>query len=388
MIILSIETSCDDTAIALVKKTNNKINVISSALSSQHEINKKWGGVYPFEAKREHQKNLVPVLEKTLHDATFLQKGSTVAPPEIKNILHREDVLLEKLVSFLQKYKIKPVDAIAVTVGPGLEPCLWAGINFARALSVCLNVPIIPVNHIKAHISYFLLSGEKMVFPAIALVASGGHTELLLMKDINDHHLIGKTRDDAAGECFDKTARVLGLDYPGGPAIAKLALQWKVQNTKSKIQNIKLPRPMMHSKNYDFSFSGLKTAVLYNYLSKKEEEKTNICYVCSMAKEIEEAITDVLIFKLKKAVTEYKAKTVILGGGVTANKKLQQKSKQMMSSFPGVNLILPSIDYAGDNAQIIGATAFITKERKTESQIKANPNLKIGEHDSSSNYSF
>ncbi len=379
MIILAIETSCDDTGIALLERKNGIVQTISSAVSSQNEVHKKWGGVYPSEAKREHQKNMIPTLLAVLEKANFLEKGETKEHPDVEKILWREEDLLRDLKVFLEKNKVKKIDAIAVTVGPGLDPCLWVGVNFARAFSACLDFPIIPVNHIKAHISFFLFTEKKVSYPVIALIASGGHTELVLMKNAKNYEVIGRTRDDAAGECFDKSARVLGIGYPGGPAIAKLASQWKSQIPNSKNLNIKLPRPMMHSDNYDFSFSGLKTAVLYDCRSRDKKTQESEDYKSLMAKEVQESITDVLVFKLKKAVKEYKAKTVIIGGGVTANERLKEKTKDMISCFPDVSLLLPPINLATDNAEMIGATAFISKERKSYKEVKAKPNLTISE---------
>jgi N6-L-threonylcarbamoyladenine synthase len=379
MIILAIETSCDDTGIALLERKNGVVRTISSAVSSQNEVHEKWGGVYPSEAKREHQKNMIPTLLAVLEKANFLEKGRTEEHPEVENILWREKDLLRDLKIFLKKNKVKKIDAIAVTIGPGLDPCLWVGVNFARAFSACLDIPIIPVNHIKAHISFFLFTEKKVSYPVIALIASGGHTELVLMKNAKSYEVIGRTRDDAAGECFDKSARVLGIGYPGGPAIAKLASQWRSQIPSSKKLNIKLPRPMMHSDNYDFSFSGLKTAVLYDYRSRDKKTQESENYKHLMAKEVQESITDVLVFKLKKAVEEHKAKTVIIGGGVTANERLKEKTEDMVSSFPEVSLLLPSISLATDNAEMIGATAFMSKERKNYKEVEASPNLKISE---------
>jgi N6-L-threonylcarbamoyladenine synthase len=379
MIILAIETSCDDTGIALLEKEDGVVRTISSAVSSQNEVHEKWGGVYPSEAKREHQKNMIPTLLAVLEKANFLEKGKTEEHPEVENILWREKDLLRDLKIFLKKNKVKKIDAIAVTIGPGLDPCLWVGVNFARAFSACLDVPIIPVNHIKAHISFFLFTEKKISYPVIALIASGGHTELVLMKNAKSYEVIGRTRDDAAGECFDKSARVLGIGYPGGPAIAKLASQWKSKIPSSKNLNIKLPRPMMHSDNYDFSFSGLKTAVLYDYRSRDKKTQESENYKHLMAKEVQESITDVLVFKLKKAVEEHKAKTVIIGGGVTANERLKEKTKDMISCFSGASLLLPSMNLATDNAEMIGATAFISKERKNYKEVEAKPNLTISE---------
>ncbi len=377
MIILSIETSCDDTGVAVLKKEKGKITTLSNVVSSQDDIHKKWGGVFPTEAKREHQKNLVPSLKKALSKASLLEKGSIKTPSSLKEILFRESILLKDIQVFFKKNKIKKIDAIAVTVGPGLEPCLWAGVNFARALSCYLNIPIIPVNHIKAHILFFLLEKKEIDFPAVGLIVSGGHTELLLINSLSSYELIGKTRDDAAGECFDKVARVLGLGYPGGPEISKKAHLWETKTNKVKPFDINLPKPMMHSKNYDFSFSGLKTAALYDFLSREEKVQKNKNYINQMAYETQEAIVDVLVFKLKKAIKEYNAKTAILGGGVTANKKLREKVKKLDKEFPLIPFFLPPVSLSTDNANMIGIASFASKERLSFEDVKADANMKI-----------
>ncbi len=375
MIILAIETSCDDTGVALVKKDEKgNISLLSGALSSQDEIHRKWGGVYPSEAKRAHQKNLVPTLEEALKKADFIDGKGSEMPKKAMSFLEREEELAENLSSFLRKSRPKKIDAVAVTIGPGLEPCLYAGVNFAKALAASLEVPLIPVNHIKAHILSFLFEKREVSFPAVALVASGGHTELVLMKFLKSYNLLGKTRDDAAGECLDKTARVLGLGYPGGPAIAKKAAKLSTPTTRFSIS---LPRPMLYSKNYDFSFSGLKTAVLYDFLSRKKETQKSEDYITAMAREIEEAVTDVLVFKLKKALTDTNAKTAILGGGVTANKTLQQKAEKLVSSFPGTELIIPSPRLSTDNAEMIGAAATVEKKKTNYVTIVPNANLTV-----------
>lgn len=375
MIILTIETSCDDTGIALIEESNKKLKVLADTVSSQEDVHKKWGGVYPSEAKREHQKNLIPCLKKVLKTAQFIEKGNTPYKKEIEIILQREPYLLEETKKFFKNNKIqKKIDAIAVTVGPGLDPCLWVGVNFAHALSLYLDIPIIPVNHIKAHILFFLFEKEKINFPAVALVVSGGHTELVLMKSLYTYEVIGKTRDDAAGECFDKTARILGLPYPGGPEIAKKGSLWRSKKRESKF-GINLPRPMKYSKNYDFSFSGLKTAVLYDFLARDKKIQKEKDYIDEMANEIEEAIADVLVFKLEKAINEYNAKTVILGGGVTANKLLQEKTELLKGKFKEAEFLFPSSSFSADNAKMIGAAAVL--EKKREKKVKTNPNLKI-----------
>ena len=352
--ILAIETSCDDTCISLTKG----LDVLSSVVSSQTKIHQKYGGVYPFLAKREHQKNLPIVFKKALKKA-----GNS------------------------------KIDLIAVTVGPGLEPCLWTGINFAKDLSQKLKIPIIPINHIEAHIiANFIDLNSKILFPAICLIVSGGHTQLILMQNFGKYKIIGETRDDAAGECFDKTARILGLGYPGGPAIAEQARQWKSQitnnkfqkNPKSKIQNsklnIELPRPMIHQKNYDFSFSGLKTAVLYkvkNLKLKIKDEK----FIQTISFEIQQAIIDVLIYKTLKAAKDYKAKTIILGGGVSANTELRKQFKLKIENGKlKINFFAPSKNLCLDNAAMVGITAhfnLLKNKIKSAKEIKADPNLRI-----------
>jgi len=364
MKILAIETSCDDTCVAILQKEADKLNFLSSAVSSQIEVHREWGGVYPTLAKREHQKNLVPVLEKALKEANLLESGRSYK--NVSKILQREDILAEHLTEFLKKYDAPNIDYLAVTVGPGLDPSLWAGINFAKALAFNWGKPVIPVNHIKAHFLAPLVL-EEGTFPAVSLLASGGHTQLIVSENLKTHKVIGKTRDDAAGECFDKTARIIGLDYPGGPEIAKLA-------KKETDKEVSLPRPMIKSKDYDFSFSGLKTAVLYKW--RDEESKTQDFKV-AMAREIQEAITDVLVEKTFKAVEEYKAKTVVVGGGVSANLALREKIKKRGKDL---KVILPDLDFSTDNAKMIAVTAAYENEKPLTvdwKELESKPNLKI-----------
>ncbi len=365
MIILAIETSCDDTCVSVVKD----FNILSNVVSSQIKIHRKYGGVFPALAKREHQNNLVPVLRKALKEAKLLKAAAQELnkKEKLKEILTREPVLAKKLISFLKKYQKPKVDALAVTIGPGLEPCLWAGINFTKALSYYWNLPIIPINHIEAHIFINLIN--KIEFPAIALVVSGGHTQLILIKAWGKYKILGETRDDAAGECFDKTARILGLSYPGGPEIAKMA-------DKAKEQKIKLPRPMIHSKDYDFSFSGLKTAVLYRVKSDQKKTKE---YIQEMCAEIQQSIIDVLIHKTMQAAKEYKAKTVVLGGGVTANKELKKQFREKIKETQ-LEFRAPEAKFSTDNAAMVGITACqLQPKRKTKAwrSLEADANLKI-----------
>ena len=251
MIILAIETSCDETSIAILEASGGlkspSFKILSNTVLSQIKTHAKWGGVVPALAKREHSKNLVTILNKSLMQAGFLKLNlksqisnlDSNTKNKLQKILKREPELLEQFLKFISTIKIPKIDAIAVTVGPGLEPALWVGINFAKVLSLIWDKPIIAVNHMEGHIVASLLAtksnlkskiSKPMEFPAMALLVSGGHTELVLVKKWGDYKIIGETRDDAAGECFDKTARMLGLPYPGGPEIAaKAAINLKSQ---------------------------------------------------------------------------------------------------------------------------------------------------------------
>ena len=348
MIILAIETSCDDTGIALIEVDNKKkpkIKVLSNIISSQVEIHKKYGGVYPLLAKREHERNLPLVFEKAMRQA-----------------------------------KNPKINVIAVTVGPGLEPCLWIGVNFAKKLVKKLKASMIPINHIEAHIYANFLKPKldfKKIFPAISLIVSGGHTQIILVKAFGGYKILGETRDDAAGECFDKVARMLGLDYPGGPAIEKKAKEFRRKTSKLEIS---LPRPMMNQKNYDFSFSGLKTAALYHFQSQKPKVQKSQEYIKSMAHELQQAIIDVLIYKTLKAAKEYNVKSIVLGGGVSANKELRKQfKKNIKKELLNVNCYLPAIKHSTDNALMIALTAYYLLKNKDKRWKKAtvNANLRL-----------
>ena len=385
MIILAIETSCDDTCIAIIEARGEKrvsFEILSNIISSQVEIHRKYGGVYPTLAKREHQRNLIPVLKKALKKSNLLKKlksqislSVSDTNRQLKEILKREEILYTKVKEFLEKYQKPRIDAIAVTTGPGLEPCLWVGVNFARSLSYYWNLPIIPVNHIEAHILANLLPQVSSNFPAICLVVSGGHTQLILTRDFGKYKILGETRDDAAGECFDKTARILGLDYPGGPAIAA-----KAQKSRS-LASTGLPRPMISQKNYDFSFSGLKTAVLYNYKSQPLKVRQSKKYIQEMCAEIQQAIIDVLIKKTIKAAKDYRVKTILLGGGVAANYELRKQFKEKIKKeIPDSRLQIPDSKFCTDNAAMVGIAGYyqwLKEETKKWQKIKADANLKI-----------
>lgn len=385
MKILAIETSCDDTGIAITEVKSSKFNVPSNVVSSQ-TIHQNYGGVFPMMAKREHQKNLVPVLTQALREAKLLKlalpslrgrgRGN---PEEIKKILEKENTLFESLKTFLETHEKPKVDFIAVTYGPGLEPCLYVGVNFAKALSLIWGIPVIPVNHIEAHILVNFLENPIIEFPAISLVVSGGHTQLILVKKIGKYEIIGETRDDAAGECFDKCAKILGLGYPGGPEIARRAGQFQPSTTHGALASqIILPRPMINSKDYDFSFSGLKTAVLYKIRDTKPEIAKSQQFVQEMCVEIQQAIIDVLLKKTLQAVKDYKAKTIILGGGVSANSELRSQFK-VESSKLKVPVMFPDAKLSTDNGLMIAVAGYFNRKKKTSwKNLEVNANLRVG----------
>jgi len=395
MKILAIETSCDDTGISILEASGDKnpnFCVLSNTIASQIKVHQKYGGVYPMMAKREHQRNLLPALIKALEESKLL-KISNPKPQNLKFnqsqklktlnfILEREPELFKKLLLFFKKYEKPDIDLISITNGPGLEPCLWAGVNFAKALSYFWDIPIVPVNHIESHILVNFLDKpvDLSTGPAIALVVSGGHTQIILIKKIGSYKILGETRDDAAGECFDKCAKILGLGYPGGPIISNLAKKSALGPTSPK-----LPRPMINTKDYDFSFSGLKTAVLYSWQKIKKdpvfhssEKNAQQQTIANMAGEIQQAIIDVLIKKTIKAAKDYNAKTIILGGGVSANTELR---RQFLKNFE--NVIFPKPELSTDNGLMTAITGYFDRKKKVAPRkvatIKANANLRIGQ---------
>ncbi|MDD5568933.1 MAG: tRNA (adenosine(37)-N6)-threonylcarbamoyltransferase complex transferase subunit TsaD [Candidatus Pacebacteria bacterium] len=382
MKILAIETSCDDTAISLAEYKSpyslaKNFKILAETVSSQEKLHAEYGGVFPSLAKREHQKNALPLLIK-IAGSLNLKKTKNLANAEkgikLGKILERNPELSEQLAKFLPKYQKPKIDKIAITIGPGLEPCLWVGVNFARALSFYWDIPLLGVNHIEAHLySCWLTPKPLPKFPAIGLVVSGGNTQLALIKKIGQYKLIGETRDDAAGECFDKTARILGLGYPGGKEIAKWAAKFK-----KPAYNIHLPRPMLHDKSFDFSFSGLKTAVLYDFKKRDNKTKSSENYISEMAKEIQDSVTEVLTAKTIKAAENYEVKSIILGGGVSANAKLRLIMENECHKR-GLACFLPDPQYTADNASMIALCAALSPKAKNYNwkNIKPRPNLKI-----------
>lgn len=384
MTILGIETSCDETALALIETRMAggifECRVIESLVHSQAELHSAYGGVYPNLAKREHGKNLVPLLHKLLTASEQKTKAS-LTNEEFKNrlepfrieIVSQNPDLWESFVHADFLKHIPKIDRIAVTEGPGLEPTLWVGINFARMLSALWNVPVIPVNHMEGHVVGSLLPSDasngawqkiyELPLPAIALLISGGHTELVEVKALGQYKIIGQTKDDAVGEAFDKVARLLGLSYPGGPHIGKLAHEAHEAGIASPV---KLPRPMLKSGTLDFSFSGLKTAVLY---ALRDAEKEGILgdpgraetFKKGLAYEFEQAVSDTLDAKLRAGIEKIGAKSVIIGGGVSANHVLRQRFEKTANEF-SIPLFLPSRHISGDNALMIALAGALDEK--------------------------
>jgi N6-L-threonylcarbamoyladenine synthase len=352
MKILAIETSCDETGIALLDASGGlrapRFTVIENLVASQIKIHRPFGGVVPNLAKREHLKNL-PILYRKLFGA-------------------------EKTAAELWK----KIDLITVTVGPGLEPALWAGIEFAKTLAAKQKKPLVGANHLEGHLYSFLLPSRsstgyqsalipKALFPAVALIVSGGHTTLLHMESFSRWQHLGETRDDAAGEAFDKVARLLDLPYPGGPEVEKLS-------ARGNSFTITFPRPMLNEKNYDFSFSGLKTAVLYYLRDLKHapsaREKADV------AAGFEQAVVDVLVSKTRRAAAEHGAESILLSGGVAANRHLRKALKRS-AGLVGAQFFVPDFKYNLDNAAMVGAAGYMAYLRKKHYSLKANGGLEI-----------
>ncbi len=362
--ILCIETSCDETGVAILEyyKDDNKYIVLSDNLNSQIDIHKEYGGVFPTVAKREHGNNLLGLLNACL-DAIKTEDEVNVNEQNIDyDLLSRENELLEQIKRFPIK-KIPDIDYIAITRGPGLEPALWVGLSFAKFLSKLWQKPLVPINHMEGHISSFLLENNNIEFPALSLLISGGHTELVDIENWGKYKIIGKTRDDAVGEAYDKAARILGLSYPGGPEISKRAESLRKNLTTKQIEiekdkyNIRLPRPMIRSQDLDLSFSGLKTAVLY--LVRDIKDILNEDIVNLICHEFEESVKDVLLNKLEFAhrANDFKYKNLIVAGGVIANDFLKENINTWCEEKE-INFLKPERKLATDNAVMIGLAAI------------------------------
>mgnify|MGYP001766251085 CR=1 FL=1 len=316
MYVLGVETSCDETSVSIVKDGKD---VLSNVVLSQIDIHKEYGGVVPEIASREHVKGITYVFDKAIHDAG----------------LRYEDI-----------------DLIAVTKGPGLIGSLLIGVNAAKVISLNFNIPIIGIHHIAGHI-YANHIDNGMEFPLLALVVSGGHTELILMKEHYDFNKLGETQDDAVGEAYDKIARVLGLPYPGGPIVDKKAALGK--------DNLNFPRPMIDSGDFNFSFSGLKSHVInVHHNFKQRQVEINIEDFCAS---FQEAVTDVLVAKTIMAKEKFKVKQIIVAGGVAANSGLRKKMKERIQDVP---VYFPKMAYCTDNAAMIAAAGYFQYIRNNQ----------------------
>lgn len=385
MKLLAIETSCDDTSVALVtidKQASPRVEVLFHQTSSQTELHTEYGGVFPAMAKREHKNNIVPLLEKAFESLSSNEnKVSQVSESVFEPLRSHETEVIGPLRSFLEKIPTVDIDGICVTTGPGLEMTLWVGINTAKALSLAWNIPLIPINHMEGHLVSALLESNNyrynlktILFPALALLVSGAHTELVLVKEIGEYEVLGSTRDDAAGEAFDKVARLLGLPYPGGPEISRLAA---LHAEDPKVSIPPFPRPMLQSHDYDFSFSGLKTAVRY-FLSEQEiteELKQTVSY------EFQDAVVDVLVSKTQSALDEFGVSTLVVGGGVAQNTHLQSKLKELAAERK-MELLLPTKEVTNDNALMIALAGYFKHIKNPNlvynlDEIRANGNLSL-----------
>ena len=311
MLILGIETSCDETGIALYD--SNK-GLLGHTLHSQIDLHAEYGGVVPELASRDHIRYIIPLINQLLNKTSIAKEA---------------------------------INAIAYTAGPGLSGALLVGSTVGESLSFALGIPSIPVHHLEGHLLAPMLEDKKPVFPFLALLVSGGHTQIIHVKQIGQYDIVGDTLDDAAGEAFDKTAQLLGLGYPGGAALSKLA-----ESGKPKYD---LPKPMLHSKNFDFSFSGLKTAVLT--LVKNQPELTDTIKA-NIAASFQESITEVLILKTLKAMNSLNLNQIVVSGGVGANKQLREKLTKS-SQEDNFQLFFPSLEFCTDNGAMIALAGYL-----------------------------
>ena len=332
IITLSIESSCDETAVAVLK---NGREVLANIVSTQIELHKKFGGVVPEVASRKHIENIDAVYQEALDTAGI---------------------------------KAEDIDHIAVTYGPGLVGALLVGLSYAKALAFTLGIPLVGVNHMQGHINANYIQHKDLKPPFITLVVSGGHTHLVEVKDYQNYEILGRTRDDASGEAFDKISRAMGLGYPGGPIIDKLAKQ-------GNKHAIEFPRAFLDD-SYDFSFSGLKSAVL-NYLNAQKMKKQEIV-VEDVAASFQEAVVEVLSTKAVHAAEEKGYKTIALSGGVAANSALRDKITKMAGE-KGIEIKFPSIELCTDNAAMIGCAGYhnFINGKIDDMSLNAVPNLKI-----------
>ena len=336
MLILGIESSCDETGAAIIKVNPNdkSVKLLSNSLATSIDLHAETGGIIPENAAREQIKFIIPVIKDALKKA---------------------------------KLTMNDIDKIAVTYGPGLIGSLLIGVETAKTLSYVYNKPLIPTNHLLGHIyANFIDEGQKNIkFPAIALIVSGGHTDLVLIKSHKNYKWLGGTRDDAAGEAMDKIGRLLDLPYPGGPHIEKAAL-------KSDNSMFKFPSPLINSPDYDFSFSGLKTAVLREVKDRKQSDQD----VNDISFAVQKSIVEVLTKKTLKAADEFKVKSILLGGGVAANSSLRETFNLKLSTLNlSAKLFVPDKKLCTDNGAMIAAAAYFNDNSTDYKSVDANPNL-------------
>jgi len=331
LIVLGIESSCDETSASIVKE--NKI--ISNVIYSQ-EIHSKFGGVVPEIASREHQKNITFVVDKAIKEASI---------------------------------DISMIDGIAVTYGAGLKGALLVGINFAKGMSIALNIPYIGINHLEGHLFSNIMDNSNLSYPFISLVVSGGHTQIWKVNSIGNYTLLANTVDDAAGEAFDKGARLLGLGYPGGPEIQRVS---KGGNPDF----IDFPRPSVKKNKFNFSFSGLKTALMYKIKNMDEQYKKENIH--NIASSYQEAIVDTLLDRIKKISKEEKINNISIAGGVAANARFRYKADQLSSKM-NLKIYFPAMKLCTDNAGMIAMAGYekLSNNVFSDFDLEAKPNLSL-----------
>ena len=334
-IILGIESSCDETAAALVENQGGTFKILANVVWSQVKIHQKYGGVVPEIAARNHVKKILPII----------------------------DLALKK-----SKVDKKNISGIAVATGPGLITSLLVGVQTAKTLAYLWQKPIYAINHLQAHLYANWLNNQPIKFPAVCLIVSGGHTELILMKNQTQLKKISETLDDAAGEAFDKVSQLLKLGYPGGPIVSAMA-------ERGDAKAFKFPRPMIQNNNFNFSFSGLKTAVLYASQKFSPKKLKSYKLKANLCASFQQAVVEVLRAKTIKAAKYYNAKTIMLSGGVAANQLLRQTLEQKTKKM-GLKFLTPKPELCTDNAAMIAAAAFFTKPTPWQ-KIKVDPNLSL-----------